>query len=99
MRRTVCRLSDLPDGKGHLVELEGEAIALFRIGSEVHAIDNVCPHASGPLAFGDLRGSVVFCPLHAWRFDVRTGESDEYPRACVRTFPVHVEGDEVQIEL
>ncbi len=99
MRRTLCRLSDLPDGKGYLVELDGEAIALFREGSEVHAIENACPHADGPLAFGDLRGGVVYCPLHAWGFDVRTGRSDEYPRLCVRTFPVHVDGDTVQIEL
>ena len=99
VRRAVCRLSQLPEGQGYLVEVDGEGIALFRIGAEVHAIENACPHRNGPLAFGDLRGCTVFCPLHAWAFDVRTGRCEEFPEASVRTYRVHVEGDEVQIEL
>jgi nitrite reductase [NAD(P)H] small subunit len=99
VRRTVCRFSQLPDGRGHLVEVDGETIALFRVGGEVFALDNTCPHRNGPLAFGDLRGSTVFCPLHAWPFDVRTGQCEEFPGVSVRTFRVRVEGDDVQIEL
>lgn len=99
MRRTVCRLSDLPADQGHLVEVDGEAIALFRVGDEVLAVENGCPHRGGPLAFGDLRAGTVYCPLHAWGFDVRTGRCDEFPEASLRTFAVHVEGDEVQVEV
>ncbi len=99
MRRTLCRLSQLPEGRSHLVEIDGEEVAVFRVGDEVHAIENACPHRNGPLAFGELRGSTVFCPLHAWPFDVRTGRCEEFPEASVRTFRVRVEGDEVQIEL
>lgn len=95
----MCKLSDLPVGSGYLVEVDGEAIALFRVGQEIHAIDNVCPHRYGPLAFGDLRGRTVYCPLHAWGFDVVSGACDEFPGVSVRTYPVHVEGDDVQIEL
>ncbi len=99
VRHTVCRLSDLPERRGYLVEVAGEAIAIFRVGDAVHAVENRCPHRDGPLAFGDLRGPVVFCPLHAWGFDVRTGACDEFPGVRVRTFPVHLEGDAVEVEL
>ena len=99
MRRTVCRLSDLPERQGYLVEVDGLAVALFRVGGAVHALENSCPHREGPLAFGDLRGGTVYCPLHAWPFDVRTGRCDEFPGISVRTFPVHVVGDEVQLEV
>ena len=99
MRRTVCRLADLPERQGYLVEVAGEAIAIFRVGEQVHAIENTCPHREGPLAFGDLRGATVHCPLHAWPFDVRTGRCEEFPEVAVRTFPVFLEGDEVQLEL
>jgi len=99
VRRTVCRLSDLPARGGYLVEVGGQAIALFRVGGAVYAIDNVCPHREGPLAYGDLRGTTVFCPLHAWGFDVRSGACDEFPGVRVRTYPVHVQGDEIQVEL
>jgi nitrite reductase (NADH) small subunit len=99
VRRTVCRLSDLPERQGYLVEVDGEAIALFRVGDEVHAIENACPHRDGPLAFGDLRGAIVHCPVHAWPFDVRTGRCNEFPGVCVRTYAVEVDGDEVLVEL
>jgi nitrite reductase (NADH) small subunit len=99
VRVTVCRLSELPAGQGYLVEAGGEEIAVFRVGDEVYAVENTCPHRGGPLAFGDLRGATVYCPLHAWGFDVRTGRCDEFPDAPLRTFPVHVEGEAVQIEL
>ncbi len=99
MRHTVCRLADLPARQGYLVEVEGHAIALFRVGDGVHALENTCPHRDGPLAFGELRDGVVYCPVHAWPFDVRTGRCQEFPEVAVRTYPVHVEGDAVQVEL
>ncbi len=99
MRRRACKLSDLPARGGYLVELDGEAVALFRVGDAVHAIENACPHRDGPLAFGDLQGATVFCPLHAWGFDVRSGACGEFPGVSVRTYPVFVEGEDVLVEL
>lgn len=99
MRLKVCRLAQLPEKQGFLVEAAGEAIAIFRVGDAVHAVENACPHRGGPLAFGDLRGATVYCPLHAWGFDVRSGRCAEFPDAPVRTFPVHVEGGDVVLEL
>ncbi len=74
-------------------------VAIFRVGSRVHAIENTCPHREGPLAFGDVREGTVFCPLHAWPFDLATGRSPEFPEAFVRIFPVSLEGGEVWIEI
>ncbi|WP_059439276.1 Rieske 2Fe-2S domain-containing protein [Anaeromyxobacter sp. PSR-1] len=100
MRHRVGRLQDLPDGHGWLVEIEGQEIALFRRGERVHALDNVCPHRGAALAFGDVRGEVVYCPLHAWPFQLATGACPEFPEASVRTFPVHVgEGGDLELEL
>jgi nitrite reductase (NADH) small subunit len=96
--RTVCRLQDLPAGQGYLVEVEGEAVALFRVGDAVHALDDVCPHRGASLAFGDLRGATVYCPLHAWDFDVRTGRCGEFPEVTVRTYRVEVQGDRVLVD-
>lgn len=99
MRHRVARLQDLPDGHGYLVEVEGEPIALFRRDGEVHALENTCPHRGAALAHGDVRGGLVYCPLHAWAFELATGACPEFPEARIRTFPVHVEGGEVFVEL
>jgi naphthalene 1,2-dioxygenase system ferredoxin subunit len=45
------------------------------------------------------RGEIE-CPLHAGRFEIKTGKATAPP--CidnVKTYPVRVEGDEIQVNL
>jgi len=95
----VCQLSDIEDGRGLLVEVGGVELAVFRRGGEVFALENSCPHRGGSLSAGDLRGEVVYCPLHAWPFDLRSGRCLEFPEAPVRSFRARVQGGEVRVEL
>ncbi len=97
--RTVCRLSDLAEGRGTLVRVAGRELALFRLDDQILAVDNACPHRGGALASGDQRGALVHCPVHAWPFDLRTGRCAEVPAAQVRVYRVRVEGDRVRVEL
>lgn len=100
MRRKVARLTDIPPASGHLVELEdGREVALFREGQRVHALDAVCPHRGASLAFGEVRGGVVYCPLHAWPFRLADGCCPDEPAATVTTYAVTVEGEDVYLEL
>lgn len=99
MRCKVARLADLPDGHGWLVEVEGREIALFRRGDRVHALDNNCPHRGASLAHGDVHKGMVYCPLHAWGFDVATGDCPEFPESRVETVRVYVQGGDVEVEL
>jgi len=95
----ACRLEELEEGKGMLVDLGEQAVALFQAGGVVYALENDCPHRGGALAFGEVRGTTVHCPLHAWPFDLRTGACLEFPEAAARALPVEVRGGEVWVEL
>jgi nitrite reductase (NADH) small subunit len=95
----ACRLEELEEGRGRMVELDGECIALFRAGADVRAVDNECPHRGGALSAGSMEGVAVHCPLHGWPFDARSGVCLEQPEVRVRTFPVVVRGGEVWVEL
>lgn len=70
----VMRSQALGEGGRAVVQAGGRSIAVVRIDGVVHAIDNVCPHRGGELGLGDLQGHHLYCPQHAWCFDVRTGE-------------------------
>jgi nitrite reductase (NADH) small subunit len=94
---TVARTQHLPVGGRALVSFGAREVALFNVEGVVYAVDNCCPHRGGPLSEGDLEGSLVYCPLHAWNFDLRTGVSPTYPAAKVQTFPVRILGDEIQL--
>ncbi len=69
----VLRSDALAEGKVAGVAVDGAEVALARVGGRVYAVTGVCPHRGGLLGQGDLSEHHLFCPLHAWSFDVRTG--------------------------
>ncbi|MCW3055614.1 MAG: Nitrite reductase small subunit, probable [Chthonomonadales bacterium] len=83
-------ISQIPPGEGRNFEVQGQRIAVFhtRIG-EAFATQAECPHRVGPLADGLLGGTTLVCPLHAWKFDLRTGES-LYGNCGLVTYPVRL---------
>lgn len=95
----VARVHEIPPGTGRTVEVNGMWIALFNVDGTFYAIDNSCPHAGGPLGEGKLRGTVVECPWHGWKFDVASGERVGNPTFQVACCEVRVRGNEVQIAL
>jgi nitrite reductase (NADH) small subunit len=99
VRHRVARVAELPERVGWLVTVEGQELALVRLGERVYALDNDCPHRGAALAFGDVRGDLLHCPLHAWAFHIPTGSCPEFPGVSVRCHPVHLEGGEVFVEL
>jgi len=91
--------ADIPVGEGRVVEAEGRTLALFNVDGAFYALDNACSHRGGPLGEGDLDGTVVVCPWHAWRWDVKTGANANNPAVTMPCFPVSVDGGRVFVEL
>ena len=90
--------SDLAPGDVFGVEVSGHSIALYEVDGSIFATDNICSHAYARLSDGWLDGEVIECPLHAARFDIRTGKVLDPPATeDLKTYPVRVVGDEVQI--
>jgi nitrite reductase/ring-hydroxylating ferredoxin subunit len=93
----LATLDELPPGATKEVEHDGRIYALFNIGGEISVLDGICPHQGGPLAEGELHGTVVTCPWHGWQFDVRTGQALLASRVRQPTFPVRIEGQDVLV--
>jgi nitrite reductase/ring-hydroxylating ferredoxin subunit len=98
-RVKIASVGEVGAGEGRVVEAEGKTLALFNVEGALYAIDNSCAHRGGPLGEGDLEGSVVACPWHAWRWDVRTGANVNNPAVRVACFPVVVEDGAVFVQL
>jgi|SRR5579884_1628340 len=95
----VCRIGDLEDGSSRVVEVAGRPIAVFRQGERYFAIDDMCPHMGASLSEGYVENGIVTCSWHAWRFRLADGAWADNPRIKIGCYPVHVVGDEVQIEV
>ena len=73
----IGKLAEIPEGEGRNFEIAGRRIAVFRLrDGRVFATQAQCPHRKGPLSDGLLGGDTLVCPLHEWRFNLATGETD-----------------------
>ena len=96
----VGRISDFESRKGKMVVVNGRHVALFRLGDEFHAIDNLCLHKAGPLCEGRIdENDVVTCPWHGWSYEVRTGTLVQDPRVGVSKHDVRIDGDLIAVRL
>jgi 3-phenylpropionate/trans-cinnamate dioxygenase ferredoxin subunit len=96
----VASTSDVAPGGVRVFEVNGRSIALANLGGAFYAIDNLCTHDNGPLGEGTLWNGTIECPRHGARFDVQTGAVKALPAVRpVRAYPVHVDGDEVSVDV
>jgi 3-phenylpropionate/trans-cinnamate dioxygenase ferredoxin subunit len=100
----ACRRDALEPGEALRLdgpETQGVPIALFHTDDgEFFAIDDTCTHQDASLADGWLEDCAVECPLHASRFDLRTGAVDAPPaKRPVRTHEVVLDDDTVYLVL
>ncbi|WP_321814838.1 MULTISPECIES: Rieske (2Fe-2S) protein [unclassified Paraburkholderia] len=86
----VCADSDLGEGQRKLVFVDGGSVVVFRIEGQLHAIENSCPHNGASLANGALQGSVLSCPAHGLRFDLRTGRVMGGGQLCLNRLSTQV---------
>lgn len=97
----VAGTADVPENGVIGVRVGGRDIALYHLpGGEFRATDNVCTHEYAQLSDGWLEGHEIECPLHAARFDVRTGKALCAPADTdLPVYDVRVEGADLLVNL
>jgi 3-phenylpropionate/trans-cinnamate dioxygenase ferredoxin subunit len=95
---SVAKAAEVPPGERVILDVEGYYIAIFNVDGSYYAIEDVCSHDGGPVAEGELYGFEIECPRHGARFDIRNGDVLRMPAVVpILSFPVRVEGDDLQI--
>lgn len=88
----------LSPGQFEIVDFDDIDVAVFNVGGEFFAIEDVCTHDGAELAGGPVDGAVITCPRHGAQFDLRTGAVLAPPAyEPVRTFPVRIENGVLQV--
>jgi 3-phenylpropionate/trans-cinnamate dioxygenase ferredoxin subunit len=94
----VAPVNDLPPGGSRVVDADDVMIAVFNLGGEYYAIEDVCTHDGGELGSGAVEGEEIVCPRHGARFNIKTGEVTAPPAyEAVAIFPVRVQDGMVQV--
>ena len=95
----VGTVSEFTPGRGRMVVVDGRHVAVFRLGDEFFALDNLCLHRGGPLCDGPIANNVVTCPWHGWSYQIKTGMMVQDPRVGVSCHDVRIDGDRVSVRL
>jgi nitrite reductase/ring-hydroxylating ferredoxin subunit len=94
----LADVADIADDEAFAARLGGRSIALYRVGGEIHALDDLCTHALAQMSQGFIADGEVACPLHGARFDIATGRCLSPPASVdLRTYAVRVDGGEVYV--
>ncbi len=94
---TVAKVGSIPEGQGAPFTIGDRIVAVFNVGGQYHAIDDICPHMGASLSAGFVEEATVTCPWHAWRFCVRDGTWCDNPTIKIDRFETRVVGDEIQV--
>ncbi|MEY9999088.1 Rieske (2Fe-2S) protein [Sinorhizobium fredii] len=114
-RTFACRVDEITPAKPKIVSFGQLTIGIFQLDDGYAAMLNICPHRAGQLCEGPVcgtakqtdatefvyerAGELVRCAWHGWEFEIRSGKCLVDEKLRVRTFPVHVEHDEIYVEL
>lgn len=96
---TVCAAQALADKERVVVDVDGSDVAVFNLGGQFYAIEDVCTHDGAEIASGELEGDEIVCPRHGARFCIRTGAVKSPPAyEDIACFPVRVEDGMIQVK-
>ncbi|HEY2986733.1 MAG TPA: Rieske 2Fe-2S domain-containing protein [Candidatus Binatia bacterium] len=94
----VIRADEIPDNAAKMVRMKGNEMAVFKRDGQVYAIQNICPHEGGQLSKGRLEGDEVVCPLHGYKFDLKTGRCSTDPALKAKVFKLVAHGGGFVVE-
>jgi nitrite reductase/ring-hydroxylating ferredoxin subunit len=89
-----------PEKRIRQVQLGETKICVVRIGEAFFAFEALCPHRLASLSEGTITsfGEIV-CPLHHYRFDVKTGAIQSGDCRDMRCYPTEITSSGLVINL
>jgi nitrite reductase/ring-hydroxylating ferredoxin subunit len=98
--RVAAKLDELGEEEALGVVIEGQPLALYKIGGRVYATHNVCTHEHALLSDGYVEGDCIECPLHQARFHIPTGEVRAAPATePIKTYAAKVENGQILVDI
>ena len=96
----ICKTSEIYNRKGKRFQLDDEnEIAIFRIGDNYYAVDNICPHNhTSQIYDGYIEEMYVACPVHGFQFHLETGEQPTKMGCRLRTFEIRIENECIYVK-
>lgn len=86
-----------PDNNIFVVEIDEKKICISKLEKQYYAYTDVCPHAGVSLSDGGVlvKECIIVCPLHSYKFDIKTGRNITDEGYKLKTYPVRMNNDQL----
>jgi DMSO/TMAO reductase YedYZ heme-binding membrane subunit/nitrite reductase/ring-hydroxylating ferredoxin subunit len=89
----------IPDKAARIVTAPGgERIAVFRDGTRVGALTNLCAHQNGPLGEGRIIDGCITCPWHGFQYRLEDGRAPPPFTEALATYPVRLRDGILEVD-
>jgi toluene monooxygenase system ferredoxin subunit len=95
----IAKVDELWSGEMIALECEGQHVLLVNLDGAIRAYADSCPHLRTRLSEGSLVGYVLVCSAHGWQFDARTGEGVNPRTACLKSFAIQLENEDILLDI
>jgi len=91
--------ASIPDRGARIVAAPGgERIAVFRDGTEIGALTNLCAHQNGPIGEGRIIDGRVTCPWHGYQYRLADGCAPPPFTERLSTYRVRIRNGIIEVD-
>lgn len=88
----------IPENTLKKADVNGRKICLINKNGRLLAVSDQCPHRKASLSQGKLNYfNEIICPLHEYRFDLKSGRETEERCDDLTTYPTEVRAEGIFI--
>lgn len=93
----VCDLSEIPEKRAKIAQINGQRIAIFRYDGKLSAVNNICRHQHGPIGEGKIVDGCITCPWHGYQYLPHNGQSPPPFQEKLETYDLRLVGTKVWV--
>ena len=96
----VAKVADFENCRIKSFKLLARPVAVVKEpDGSFYAIQAGCKHQNADLTAGRIKGDLVVCPWHGWRYNLRTGECLWGSEAKLLRHGLRVDGDDIYVSI
>lgn len=98
----LCAVDDIPAGEARRFVVNGNPIAVVRIGEDFYALGDICSHQHISLSEGEVHTDTreLECWKHGSAFSLESGAPNSLPATrAVPVFEIRRDGDDLFVEV
>ena len=98
---TIGKTDEVPEGSATAFAVDGQEVAVSRVGGKLYAFGDICTHRKCNLAMGgEIEGTTITCECHGSVFDMSDGSVIQGPATePIATFEVGEQDGQIQVRV